>query len=337
MNKVGGRHPEVLWIAWTTTTGRMDDLARAAGGRVVAIRPRLLEGRVWTPIRYLFSLVWTFGVVVRYRPAVVVAMNPPVFCQAAAWLAVELLGTILILDSHPGAFGLQHDPIGRRTRPLHGLLMRRAFAVLVATEELARQVPRGTRALVVHEPPPSAIQAPAVPAREILVAGVFARDEPIDPILEAAQQVPGWQFAVTGDVQRASPALLARFPHNVAAVGFLPQEVFLGRMASAQAVTVVTDEPASVPRAGYEATYVETPLLISDTDSTRRYFPHAIHFDNTSEGYVEALRRLSRMTLVERQERVERARHHAISTWQAQLSELRETIRAAYGSGPSPG
>ncbi|HEX2027484.1 MAG TPA: glycosyltransferase [Nitriliruptorales bacterium] len=314
----------------------MSDLAGRFGGHTLVLHP-MGRLRALLPIRYLLSSVGTVVVVVARRPAVVVVTNPPIAAALVTFVAGKLVGSRLVLDSHPGGFGLQDDPLGRWVQPLHRWLVRRVAAVLVTTRELSDLVDSwGGNGIVFHEaPPPSVARRPAEEgpsARPTVVfAGIFARDEPVEEATRAASLEPRVEMQVTGDVGRAPRQLVRHPPPNVRLVGFLPQERYVRLLAGADVALVLSTEELSVPRAALEASHLEVPLVVTDGPASRRYFPYAERVRNEAEEIAAAIRRWLAMHPEERASRVRRARLDAEERWRQQRGALAPLLT------PSPG
>jgi hypothetical protein len=283
----------VLFVAWARTPGRSAEIAAALGGTAVCLWPRWLTGARRTPLRWAWSAAVTVAALVRLRPRTVIATNPPVFPGLLAVGYARVARARVVLDSHPAAFGRKEARAAAWLLPVHRWLARRADAVLVTTGEWVAEVERwGGRALVVHEAP----AGPAPPRRSpgsrprILFAGVFAGDEPVAAVVDAARSLPNCDLVVTGDVGRAAPGLVAGSPANVVFTGFLDGERYAGQLAEADIVLTLTTEPTSVVRAGYEAVYAHRPLVVSDWPVLRDTFPFAVHVANDASSIAAGLR-----------------------------------------------
>lgn len=283
----------VLFVAWARTPGRSAEIADALGGTAVCIWPAWLAGARRTPLRWAWSAVATVAALVRLRPRAVIATNPPVFPGLLALAYARIVGGRAVIDSHPAAFGRKQARAAAWLLPVHRWLARRADAVLVTTDEWVAEVERwGGRALVVHEAPstgPLARRAMGSRPR-VLFVGVFAGDEPVAAVVDAARVLPGYDVVVTGDLRRASQGLVAGAPANVAFVGFLGPDGYGRELAAADVVLALTTEPTSVVRAGYEAVYAHRPLVVSDWPVLRDTFPRAVHVRNDASSIAAGLR-----------------------------------------------
>lgn len=329
MRALAARRPRAAFVAWTPIGGRQTEVAGALGGEA-AVFYRYGGAARWTvPLRYVVSAVETALYLVRRRPRAVIATNPPVFVGWIALAYARLARVPALLDSHPGGFGLQGDRLSARLQPLHRRLVPRVAATLVTEERLAEQVRAwGGRPAVLHEAPPD-WSAPAPRPQPgtpytVLFVCVFQRDEPVAAVLEAARELPDVRFRITGDLRRRDPGLAAAAPPNVDWTGFLGSEDYRRALAAADAVLVLTTEPTSIVRGGYEAVWAQRPLLVSDSPSLRRVFPDGVHVANDGDAIaagVESVRaRHAELAAV-----APAARDRQQRRWEEQLADL-ETI-----------
>jgi glycosyltransferase involved in cell wall biosynthesis len=320
----GGKGP-VLVLAWTNRPGRALDLAESLGGEAVVAYPRtpgFLRHPFSTALRYALSTVITVSTLVRLRPSAVVVTNPPLIppLVVAAWS--RLTRRPFLLDSHPSAFGAKGKWVVARLQFVHRWLARAAEGVLVTTDERAAEVDGwGARGVVVHEAPVAFPQHRAQATPVVLFVGVFAPDEPVEAVVDAARLLPEVQFQITGDVRLAPSALLADAPANVSFVGYLGAEDYRRCVADATVLLTLTTEPSSVMRSAYEAVYARTPLITTGTPALRELFPHAVFCDNTAESVRDAVVR-ALQTLPELASQVDAALAVQDRRWAQQRAEL---------------
>jgi glycosyltransferase involved in cell wall biosynthesis len=317
--------PPVAVIAWTTVSGRAAEIAASLGG----------ESRCWywswpAPIRYLAASVLTVAYLVRRRPRGIIVTNPPVFPGLIAWVYSRFARAPVVIDAHPGSFGLKEDRIGRLMLPVTRWLAGRVSSHLVTAEELAAEVRSWEGdAEILHEAPPLWSVPAEPPARDpmrVLFVSRFASDEPAVEVVEAARDVPEIEVVITGDPDRAPDGLIARAPANVRFIGFVDPEEYAQRVAESDVLLALTTEPTSVMRAAYEAIYANRPLIVSDWPLLRELFPFAIHVRNETSAIAEGLRRAA----TERNElraAAGEARRLQEVRWDAQLGRLQEALQ----------
>jgi glycosyltransferase involved in cell wall biosynthesis len=318
------------FIAWSRS-GRPRELAFATGASydVVYVGGPLSRMQL-APVRYLLSAVATTWFLVRRRPSVVVATNPPIFPALLAHLLSPLTGSDLILDSHPRGFGYKGSAVGQLMTPIHRYLMRHARATLVASPELAEIVTRsGGRPVIMHEAPPeweihTVPQVSAEPT--VLWVTIFAADEPLDMVLAAARELDDVKFLITGDRRRAPREKIESAPPNVEFTGFWAAEGYARLIAQADVMLVLTTEPTSVPRAAFEAVEGLRPLVLSDLPGLREMFPAAVFVQASSQdiarGIREAIARHAELA-----ERAPTVRDEQRRRWRRQKRELEDLLR----------
>jgi glycosyltransferase involved in cell wall biosynthesis len=291
------------------------------------VRPALI------PLRYLASALRTALYLAWRRPRAVIASNPPIFPGLIALLYGRLARAPVVLDSHPAAFGFYESKrMVTLTMPVHRWMMSRVRGSIVTVDELVSEVKlNGGRAEIVHEAPPLWSVPPPAPLEgraQVLFVGIFADDEPVELVVEAARALPDVDLLVTGDLRKCPPELLERTPANVRFVGFLDQAAYRDAIAGAHVVMALTRRPEAVNRSANEAVFARRPLIVSDWPAARRYFPHAVHVPNTVEGVAagvaDVLRRYDRL----RQD-AEVALAEQRRRWDGQLDALAELIAAA--------
>jgi glycosyltransferase involved in cell wall biosynthesis len=281
------------FIAWSQSA-RPRELALATGASYSIVYVKLLGRVSLAPLRYVLSAGSTIWFLLRHRPSVVVATNPPVFPALIAHLLAPLTGSELILDSHPRGFGYKGSAVGRFMAPIHRYLMCRARATLVASPELAdRVLESGGVPLILHEAPPEwemYAEASLGDVPTVLWVTIFASDEPLEAVLDAARELGDVHFMITGDRRRAPAELIETAPANVEFTGFWVDEGYARLISDADVMLVLTTEPASVPRAAFEAVEGLRPLVLTETPDLRELFPAAVLVDNTAAGIASGIR-----------------------------------------------
>lgn len=316
-------------IAWGAHTARSEELAEAVGGDVRRFGNLGLTGPASAPLRWAANAVRTSWFLARRRPGAVIVQNPPIFLALLA--AMYARGRRpLVLDSHPAAFGRKGDRRWEVLGALHRFVARRSRLVLVTAEELKAEVEGwGGRAALLHEAPP-VLELPTADATgrarpEVLFVGVFAPDEPVAAVIEAARALPDVDVVVTGRTERADPSLLTSAPDNVRFPGYLGPDDYRAALASADVVMALTTERTSVVRAGYEAVYAEKPLVVSGWPTLRELFASAVHVDadaaSIASGIREALARLPELAAA-----APAARRRQAERWEEQLATLRAAL-----------
>jgi glycosyltransferase involved in cell wall biosynthesis len=319
----------MLFVSWAFVQGRSGDIASSLGGRASPLYLERISDRRYVLLRYALTSVLTVGVLLRHRPRSVIVTNPPIIPGLICAAYGRLAGAPVVLDSHTGSFGLKGDTRSKRLLPVHAWLARRVAAVLVTTDELGDVVSGwGGRPLVVHEAPPAWSVAPPGPLPErpkVLFVGVFANDEPVGEVIEAARLLPECDVLVTGKLTKAPAGLVESAPPNVRFVGFLPADGYRDLVEQADVMISLTTEPVSVMRAAYEAVYARRPLVISGWPVLEKLFPHAVPVTNDRDGIAAGVR-----TVISDHDRYLRATDVALDEqrrrWDEQIDALRAVL-----------
>lgn len=319
--------PPVVHVTWQRHAGRAEEVAHALGGRPLHVFFPALTRRPLVPLRYVLSIVSTAVRLVRLRPRAVIVTNPPVFPGLVVAAYCAATRRPFLLDNHTGAFGVKGNLVSKRLLGVTRWLARRAAGVMVTVEEYVSLVESwGGRGIVVHEAPPRrAVQAP--PSTDgrprVLFVCVFAPDEPVAEVLDAARRLPEADVAITGDVAKCPPGLLADLPPNVELTGFLDLDAYAAELARADVVLALTTEPTSIMRAAYEAVYARRSLVVTDWPALREVFPYAHPSANRGADLADAVRTAVAGADPEVLGAALRAQE---ARWQGQLAQMRAAL-----------
>jgi glycosyltransferase involved in cell wall biosynthesis len=182
------------------------------------------------------------------------------------------------------------------TIPLQRFLAKRALATVIDQKMYDQAFTGWGARTVVLERSPNNIPArwldhPADEQFSVTVVSIFAADEPIDLVIEAARTLPDVQFHITGNAQRANPALLASAPANVHFTGYLKGDDYWRRMASSRAIMTLTTEPYSLVSGGIESMGLHKPTILSKQPVLEDYFVKGTVFvEHTVESLVAGIR-----------------------------------------------
>jgi len=329
--------PRVAFLAWSSVSGRSQEIADALGGEARCFFDLKIIRRVLVPARYGLSAIRTVLYLAVRRPRAVIVTNPPVFAALVAYPYARLRRAPLLLDSHPDAF--RADGLHSRFLRVHAWLARRARGVLVTTEDLVCRVEAwGGVGVVVHEPPPSRafdITPASISGRpRVLVLGSFSSDEPVAEVLAAAGGMPEVDFELTGDTRRCPPQVVESASENVAFCGYLDAREYARAIDRASIVVVLTNWLEwAVPRSAYDAVYGERPLVLTDSPVLRELFPYAVRVHNEpssiAAGVRDSIARFEELASL-----AAAARTLQTNRWNEQLARL-ESILAGNDGQPS--
>jgi glycosyltransferase involved in cell wall biosynthesis len=334
MAAAAGRR-DVMVVGWTRRGDRLVELAEEIGGEARVIFTPRLSARPLIVLRYLSCAALMVVHLVRERPRTVVVVNPPLWPGVIGWLYARLTRSRFLLDSHPGGFGAQGHSLEKRFQWLHRFLVERSDGVLVASPPWVEVVESwGGTARVVHEPPRDrGLSAPkhadtvsgGLHRPVVLFVCIFAPDEPVADVIEAARIRPDCDWWITGDPARAPADVLADAPSNVHLTGYLGPDEFDAALGRADVVLALTTEPTSVMRAAFEAVDARRPLVVSDFSDVTEAFPYAVPTANDGRSIARAVGDIVE-DLETAMATTEIAHRNHTERWNRQLAELCELV-----------
>jgi glycosyltransferase involved in cell wall biosynthesis len=315
-------------LAWTRFQPRTVALATALGGDARFFDDGFSgSSLVARPLAYLAKAARTWRELSHLNPKTVIVVTPPVFAPLTVWLWCLVHRRTFVVDCHTGAF---HSTRWAWARPIHRILLRRAKAVLLHTEELETLVRSwGARAVLVPDDLPSVREAqPQPPATRprVVVAGSFDTNEPVADAIAAARLLPGVDLRYTGDPELVAATVRGSAAENAVLTGYLPYPQFLGELLAADVVAVFSTDPRIMNRAAFEAVGLGRPLVLSDLPALKTRFGSAALFCANSPRSMaaaieEALERkteLSRLSLA-LQARLQTQRDEAIANLRSMI------------------
>jgi glycosyltransferase involved in cell wall biosynthesis len=265
--------------------------------------------------------------VARGAPAVLVVQCPSIVLGLLAVALKPLFGYSLVVDCHNEAvtpFIVSSKLYARLLRLVH----RAADLCIVTNPNLTPVIEAsGGRAFVLPDKLPdlSAPPSPAAAATTVVFICTYASDEPYLEVIEAARALdPSVTVYITGRYRGQPPAV----PTNVRLTGFLPEEEYVGLLASADVIVDLTAMEDCLVCGAYEAVALGRPLVTSDTAALREYFRRGTIYtrhDSASlaAAITSALASRDRLTTEMRA-----LKPDLIAAWTEQRDSLRSVLRA---------
>lgn len=286
------------------------------------------QGKFSALFKYPYQALLTVFLLFRKQPEVIFVQDPPILAGLPVLLYTKLSRASFVLDAHTDALLASW---WTWTLPLHRFLSRRAIATLVTNDHLAEIVRSwGAQAFVLTDPP---ITSP--PTRDIfidpsvfsvMVVSSVSYDEPIAEILEAAKNLPVYEFYITGKYPQLRPDLVREAPPNVQFTGYIPDQDFYGLMKASHVVLGLTTEDHTLQSSANEALWMGKPIITSDWPLLRKCFPiGALHIDNSARGIREALQHMAQ-NLSRYKAEIQELQDKRRQEWDAKLSQLLEII-----------
>lgn len=327
------------YVSWTRFDRRSEILAQHLGTDA-AFFMRGKKGKILqVPMRYVGQAKDTWQMLMRERPDVVLIQCPPVFAVFTVMRYAQSTGARYVIDAGTGAF---LSPKWRWSSPLLRVVARGALTTLVTNDHLKSVVEGwGARADILAYTPG------AYPASEpylftgdeqqfhVVVVSTFEIDEPLDVVFQAARQLPGVSFYITGNPQHAPAGRLAHMPENCHLTGYLPYVQYVGLLRSCDVVMDLTTRDHTLLMGAFEAVSLGMPLIVSDWPILRSYFGKgALCIPNTAQGICEGVLRAQREQGAMKRD-IQLLREDLQDDWRVRFGNLMQLLGQALPGQPA--
>jgi len=329
--ETSGSRPKLITIVWAPHEERTATFAKRLKSPLFNIHYLLYKRPFIAPLKYIAQWFKTWLVLFQQRPNIVYITNPP----PVAALCVAVYGMVsrtpFIMDTHsPTLFNKKWG----WSVPLQRVLARRAYINIVDQTRFKNLMESWNARAIVLENPPKNIDTDRLKGKssdgyfDITVVTIFASDEPIDIIVEAAKQLPDFRFYILGDKARAKRSMVDNAPENVIFTGYLHKDDYWNRLNSSNAVMTLTTHAYSLLAGGQDGVAVNKPLMLSKQPTLTAYFTKGTVFvENTVEGILEGVRQAKANEPRLIQEVIELGREQA-KHWESNFQELLALIDA---------
>jgi glycosyltransferase involved in cell wall biosynthesis len=295
------------------------------------------QGRFIAPFKYIFQMIMTFGLLIRHRYQLVFVQDPPIFAVLPVYVYGLFTKARFIIDSHTDAL---QASFWKWTLPLHRFLEHRAITTIVTNDELRAMIESwGAHSFTLEDPPAQLdISKPVtLPDSKLKVVMVSTADydEPIQEVLEAAQDLRDVDFYITGDFTNSHchQSAVNSAPKNVHFTGYLREDYF-ALLNTADVVMCLSTENNTFLSGDNEALWLGKPLITSDWPILRRYFSKGtIHIDNSVEQIRQSILDM-RDCLGEYRAEMRALQAERRYEWWARIDELLMRIQREMGLPP---
>lgn len=281
---------KIVFVAWAPISRRSESLSKELRAKLYLIHYKFRR-KIFAPFKYPLLFVRTFLILLKERPNVIFAQDPPVFCPVACLVFAKFFGKKLIIDAHTGVWGGYWKKIWF----LDKCIMKNAFLTVVTNRYLKDQLSSdGIRSFVLEDKLPEFPLGKKPKLRtgfNIVVINTFSEDEPVEEVLEAAGHLPTANFYITGSLSYANSEFIRDKPENVLYTDFLPEEEYVGLLRASECIMVLTTRDHTMLSGAYEAVSVKKPLITSNWPTLKNYFSKGtVYVNNTSADIVKAVK-----------------------------------------------
>jgi len=267
---------EQVWVTWEEHR-RSRELAAAFNARYLPFTSSLPN-----PFRYAVLGARTLAYIIRFRPPTIYGQNPSIVLACLLCLVGRMSRTTIVIDRHTNFYPATRNSPKLKWKIYHALgywTDRTADLVIVTNQYLADFVrSEGGNSVVLPDPLPDLAPSTRVydtnrKGRVVFVAS-GAEDEPLAAVLQAVEGIQNVVdlFVTSGRAKRAAEAL----PHvaNVTLTGFLPYDSYINLLREADVIVILTTLDHTLCCGAYEATSLQRPMVLSDTQTIKSYFQH---------------------------------------------------------------
>lgn len=249
------------------------------------------RGVLSAPLRYAVQTIQTLRLLFKKHPEIVFVQSPPSLAVLVVYFYCRLTNSQYVIDAHSAAF---LTPIWTYPRWLHRHLAQNAIVTIVTNEHFKEIIQQwGGNTFVLRDIPtnfPRASSFDLSNSFNLVVVNTFSDDEPIDQVLQAANELREVNFYITGNKKYASEKLLSTASNNVHFTDFLPDDLYYALLSSGDAVMCLTNRDHTMQRGACEALSLGKPIITSDWPMLRDYFDKGtIHVANTKEGICQGV------------------------------------------------
>lgn len=320
-----------LFIVWGTPDQgpRSKALAKKLGIEINFIHTGLPRGALTALIRYPIQAVRTMWLLIQTRPRVIFIQSPPPLAVVCAYVYCAFTKAIYIVDAHSTAFSNRRwvaAPLWVRK-----VISRGAVFTIVTNDHWKELIHSwGGQAIIIRDIPtdfPRNGDYSLSTKFNIAFINTFAEDEPLGNFLEAARELPDYQFYVTGKIRTKDTPVLSNTPLNVNFTNFLPDESYYALLRSVDAIMCLTTRDHTMQRGACEALSLGKPIITSNWTLLREYFHKGtVHVDNSPAGIrlgVEQMKEHHNKYKLE----IKELQSNQQAEWQENVRPLTELIR----------
>ena len=305
----------VVFIVWAPYSPRSKNLSERLDAHLYLISYKF-KRKIYSIIKYPLLFAKTLYILKREKPEIILCQSPPIFCALAAMVYQYLTGrenSAVLIDAHTQSF----DKPWSYFKALNRLALRRASMVIVTNVELQSKVllNYGINPIVLEDRIPDFDTSSSssgyqnvgkTNAKEkddndnniffnVAVISSFAADEPLENVLDSAEDLMDVKFFITGDKSKVDKQLLKRKLNNVVFTGFLDHGAYISLLRNVDTIIVLTKRDRTMLAGAYETLALEKPLITSNWVPLKQYFNKgAIHVDNSSDEIKQAIKTVQR-------------------------------------------
>jgi glycosyltransferase involved in cell wall biosynthesis len=336
-----------LLIAWAPFSPTLVEVGSLVDGRVIFLNV-LFGKKLAAPLRYAFLALRTLSLLVRQRPTVVLAQNPPIFLPVLLVLTKPLYRYKLIIDHHAiwSIKTLRQPLLSQGIAALERFASRHADSNMSPNNNWTRELrARGaTDAFTYHDfipKPTTATQkdrewtANPLPPHHFLVIAAHGGhpQELLEEEIAAVSGLQDYLLVITGKREKLGHRIARLGPKsNVIYPGYLDDESYEALKRSADVALSLSTEINTVPHAIHEYLAYGIPTIVLKDSLLRSLFDAAIvEIDDAHPETVRtALKRVTEDSVFRSELSKNRDRNYQqrSAMYKDEVSKLRQVLTA---------
>ncbi|SBV95746.1 glycosyltransferase [uncultured Dysgonomonas sp.] len=266
------------------------------------------KNKYFRVLDYIIKSIKTFVILCKEKPKTVWIQLPPIFLLNLLLFYKKYFNkeVIIISDCHNGVF------FGKWKKYFDPDLLNKSDIIVVhntVIRGIAIDMGLNAEKTIILEDKPAEknIDTP-LPKKEskytsqVLMPCGFSKDEPLEVVFEAARQIPDIHILISGPKERGISLFdYNKIPDNVSLIGFLPLEEYEIVFRQSDLIMGLTTEDHIQLSVANEATGLEMPMVLSDTQLLRDMFykgavyVETLDADSITNGIKKALNDIDRL------------------------------------------
>lgn len=329
-----GKKGRCAFVSWIDYHGRSQSFVDNLNMVSIYIKRSRFKPKILLPIRYLVNFIETFLRLFEESPTCIIVMSPPIFAVISVYVYAVLTRTSFVVDNHSGAF---ESWKWKWSIPILRFVCQRANFVLVTNVvhfELVKSW--NSRPMIVGNPPPvipeitqERLHKLSLVSPSVAVINTYSRDEALDEIVDAARLCQDVTFYVTGEKRKAESEILSGLPANVILTDWLDDDEYWGVLKSSNIILTLINQENTILQGGWEAMYLNQPLVTSDTIALRDYFHKGAVFVHNERKSILAGIRYALKNETDLREEMKKLRVERTQEWSVNIKVLSQLMSSS--------
>lgn len=259
---------KIIWITWERQR-RNEGISSGIGAKLY----ELISDKKGIN-RYYDLSKETIKIIRNEKPDIVVAQNPSIVLATLIVIFKKTFRYKAIVDAHnSGIFPCEsQSPI---LNVISKLLQKKACLTIVTNKNLCRHVEQnGGKGFVLPDRIPVISNVKQINLdgdRKIVFICSYSSDEPYLEVINAAIKLGNeYRIYFTGNYKGKIDA--DTLPANVVLLGFLPEDIYLATLNSADAIMDLTTRENCLVCGAYEGISLNKPMILSNTQINLEFF-----------------------------------------------------------------